>query len=69
MSEFIPFTQADVASLVSPRAGETKIGQCVHLANGEHSLESILATAKAHGAQFAIVGVGEDIGQIGRAHV
>ncbi|MGL4219310.1 MAG: arginase family protein, partial [Shewanella sp.] len=62
MSEFIPFTQADVASLVSPRAGETKIGQCVHLANGEHSLESILATAKAHGAQFAIVGVGEDIG-------
>ncbi|BDA59052.1 formimidoylglutamase [Shewanella sp. DNRA4] len=62
MSEFIPFTQADIASLVSPRAGETKIGQCVHLANHEHPLETILTTAKAHGAQFAIVGVGEDIG-------
>ncbi|MCH1930186.1 formimidoylglutamase [Shewanella sp. A25] len=62
MLEFIPFTQADVASLVSPRAGETKIGQCVHLANNENSLNAILATAKAHGAQFAILGVGEDIG-------
>jgi len=62
MSEFIPFTQADIANLVSPRVGETKIGQCVHLANHEHPLETILTTAKAHGAQFAIVGVGEDIG-------
>ncbi len=62
MSEFIPFTQAELASLVNPRNGETKLGQCVHLANHEHSLTTILATAKAHGAQFAIVGVGEDIG-------
>ncbi|MGI2215393.1 formimidoylglutamase [Shewanella baltica] len=62
MPEFIPFTQTDIASLVSPRTGETKLGQCVHLANHEHTLETILATAKAHGASFAIFGVGEDIG-------
>lgn len=62
MSDLIAFTHADITALVSPRSGETKIGQCVHLANHEHSLAKILATAKAHGAKFAIFGVGEDIG-------
>ncbi|MGL5391505.1 MAG: formimidoylglutamase [Shewanella sp.] len=62
MPEFIPFTHADIAALVSPRAGETKLGQCVHVAHREHSLTTTLATAKAHGARFAILGVGEDIG-------
>jgi len=70
MPEYMPFTHAEMAALVSPRAGETKLGQCVHLAHPEHSLETTLATAKAHGAQFAIIGVGEDIGpraNLGRA--
>ncbi|MGI1944200.1 formimidoylglutamase [Shewanella glacialipiscicola] len=62
MPELIPFTHTDMASLVSVRNGETKLGQCVHLANHEHPLETILVTARAHGARFAIIGVSEDIG-------
>lgn len=62
MPELIPFTHTDIASLVSVRNGETKLGQCVHLANHEHPLETILVTARAHGASFAIIGVSEDIG-------
>ncbi|MCE9685942.1 formimidoylglutamase [Shewanella sp. AS16] len=56
------FTQAALQQLLSPREGETRLGQTVLLPAQELPLAEALAAAKAEGARFAILGVGEDLG-------
>ncbi|PKG74971.1 arginase [Shewanella sp. GutCb] len=57
-----PFTTIKLESLFAPRAGETKLGQRVHIPTATDNLSTILAQAKTGGARFAIIGIGEDIG-------
>ena len=56
------FTPKDIEGLLSPRAGETKIGQQVLLLDDSLSFSNALLKAKANGARFVLLGVGEDIG-------
>ncbi|MGS0682742.1 formimidoylglutamase [Shewanella sp. 125m-7] len=56
------FDQDKLSSLLTTRHGETKLGQTVLLPDLTLDLLGILTHAKAHGARFAIIGIGEDIG-------
>jgi formiminoglutamase len=62
MTQLIHFTPDDLTRLLSPRAGETKIGQRVQLLDAQLARPAALAQARQAGARFAIIGVGEDIG-------
>ncbi|MCG9730323.1 formimidoylglutamase [Shewanella sp. Isolate13] len=56
------FNTAKLSSLVNTREGEVKLGQVVQLADASLNLSANLAHAKANGARFVIIGIGEDIG-------
>ncbi|MFV7768772.1 formimidoylglutamase [Shewanella marisflavi] len=62
MQTLIPFTAERCQGFVAQREGETKIGQTLHCYEGKGSLSEHLEQAKANGARFAILGIGEDIG-------
>lgn len=56
------FSTTHLSALLNTREGETKLGQVVQLPDASVDLASNLAQAKAKGARFAIIGIGEDIG-------
>ncbi|GIU23937.1 formimidoylglutamase [Shewanella schlegeliana] len=56
------FNTTKLASLLNTREGETKLGQVVQLADASQDLNTNLTQAKANGARFVIIGIGEDIG-------
>ncbi|HSG51453.1 MAG TPA: formimidoylglutamase [Rheinheimera sp.] len=56
------YTQADIASLVSVRNGESRIGQSICLPEPNHTLQRQLETARQHGCRYVLLGVPEDIG-------
>ncbi|QYK12493.1 formimidoylglutamase [Shewanella rhizosphaerae] len=62
MQTLIPFTAERCQGFVAKREGETKIGQTIHCYEGKTPLGEQLASAKADGVRFVILGIGEDIG-------
>jgi arginase family enzyme len=62
MQTIIPFTAKMCRTFIVSREGETKIGQTLHCYDGKTPLDEALSQAKAQGARFAIIGIGEDIG-------
>jgi formiminoglutamase len=59
---FTAFNQHTLDTLLSPRSGETKLGQAVALLDNTLPLTQALSQAKARGARFAILGISEDLG-------
>ncbi|WP_435254670.1 formimidoylglutamase [Tenacibaculum sp. A30] len=53
------FNEKDIQGLVTPREGETKLGECVAVINPKKELQSALENSDA---SFVILGVPEDIG-------
>lgn len=53
------FNEKDIQQFVTPREGETKLGECVAVINPKKELEEELNTSTA---SFVVVGVPEDIG-------
>lgn len=61
MKYVTPFTSTKLTNLLSPREGETKLGQRLRIP-ASHDLATELTQAKAANCRFAIIGIGEDIG-------
>ena len=55
---FVPLTTQDAEQLIARRAGETKLGEALHVAEGEDWLDNL----NAHPAGIVILGIPEDIG-------
>lgn len=53
---------AELASLASPRDGETKLGQVLACYDGKDDFESFLRAQSAKGVRWVVIGVAEDIG-------
>jgi formiminoglutamase len=62
MPFLIPFTQQQCLKLVTPRKGETKLGQTVFCHNKGTSLVETISLAQKNQVRFVIMGIGEDIG-------
>ena len=56
------YTQADLASVVSIRNGETRIGQGVCLPEPNNTLQQQLEIARQQGCRYVLLGIPEDIG-------
>ncbi|WP_028772791.1 formimidoylglutamase [Shewanella waksmanii] len=66
MPLFLPFTDTEITTLLSPRAGEQKLGQTLQsFADPISTADQYVAGlqhAKNQGVRFVIIGIGEDIG-------
>ncbi|WP_394201608.1 formimidoylglutamase [Shewanella waksmanii] len=66
MPLFLPFTDTEITTLLSPRAGEQKLGQTLQaFADPISTADQYVAElqqAKNQGVRFVIIGIGEDIG-------
>ena len=56
------FTPSQLSQYVTPRVGETRVGQSIQYADLKQDLTQQLAQAKSAGCRFVLLGVPEDIG-------